>query len=81
MRLTARAAARRNKSPRKVYRLKAGIPASIRRPSAGRKVLESISRHRGATAYTIRKDMPSGFSDATLRFYLGKYQREGVVLA
>jgi len=25
--------------------------------------------------------MPRGFSDATLRFYLGKYQRERVLVA
>ena len=50
-------------------------------PGAGRAILVSIARHRGAEADTIRRDMKRGFSDATLRFYLGKFQREGVLIA
>ena len=79
-RLTA-AAAINDGQEIKVYRLKDGIPADIRKPSKGRAILESISRHRAATADTIRKDMKRGFSDATLRFYLGKFQREKVAVA
>ena len=84
MRLTTTVA--RNRSEKaalqrepKVYRLRSQIPATLRKPSAGRAVLESIRRHRRATANTIRKDMKRGFSDATLRFYLGKFQRERIV--
>jgi hypothetical protein len=52
------------------------------RHSAGRAILASIGRRRGrATAHTIRTDMKRGFSDATLRFYLGKFQREGLITA
>ena len=88
MRLTAATAARHSakaaeqvEREAKVYRLKNGIPADIRNPSAGRAILESISRHRGATINTIRKDMKRGFSDATLRFYLGRFQTRKVVVA
>lgn len=77
MRLTAAAAV--TKKAGKVYRLKRGIPMDS--VGKGRAILVSISRHRGATANTIRKDMKRGFSDATLRFYLGKFQRERVVVA
>lgn len=77
--MTAKAA--RKGTAKKIYRLKNGIPQSLRRGTAGRAVLESISRHRKATADTIRKDMKRGFPDATLRFYLGKFQREQVVVA
>lgn len=81
VRLTAAVAARRNTGRGKTYRLVDGIPAEVKKDSAGRAILVSISRHRGATAMVIRKDMPAGFSDATLRFYLGKFQREKVVRA
>lgn len=78
MRLTAAAAARRNVRTMKVYRLLAGIPKGMRQ-SAGRMILVSIARRRNATAISLRKAMPRGFSDATLRFYLGKFQREGII--
>ena len=81
MRVTAAAAARRAGPRGKKYRLISRIPTTIKNPSAGRAILVSISRHRGATANTIRRDMPRGFSDATLRFYLGKFQRQNVVAA
>ncbi len=78
-RLTA-AAAIKDGQEIKVYRLRNGIPATIKKPSAGRAILESISKHRAATADTIRKDMKRGYPDATLRFYLGKFQREKIVV-
>ena len=79
MRLTARAAIKDGKASKR-YTLVNGVPKDMR-PSAGRTILVSIARHRGAEADTIRRDMKRGFSDATLRFYLGKFQREGVVTA
>lgn len=80
MRLTAAAALRRNVRAQKVYRLRHGIPAGMRR-SAGRMILAAIARRRNATARSLRRGMPRGFSDATLRFYLGKFQRDGIVVA
>jgi hypothetical protein len=84
-RLTARQAARRNKRETnvKVYVLANRIPAHFhaRPEGAGGRILASIARHRMATAKQIRQDMPSGFSDATLRFYLGKFQQDGTILA
>lgn len=81
MRLTVAKAARSHKRSMKTYRLAGKIPAGMRQ-SAGRAILTSIGRRRGyATAHAIRGDMKRGFSDATLRFYLGKFQRDGLVLA
>lgn len=79
-RLTAAAAIKDGKHI-KVYRLKNGIPKDLAKPSAGRAILESISKHHAATADTIRRDMKKGYPDSTLRFYLGKFQRERVVVA
>lgn len=80
MRLTAAVAAKRNVRTQKTYALKNGIPADMRQ-SAGRQILAAIARRRNATANSLRRGMPRGFSDATLRFYLGKFQREGIVTA
>jgi len=77
--MTAKAALKG--TAKKVYKLRSGIPDDMRRGTAARAILESISRHRKATADTIRRDMKRGFPDATLRFYLGKFQRERVVVA
>lgn len=79
-RLTAATAARNNVRSLKVYRLTNGVPKEMGN-SAGRKILVAIARRRKATAHAIRRAMPRGFSDATLRFYLGKFQREGIVQA
>lgn len=79
-RLTAAAAARRNKRSLVTYKLTNGIPKTMK-PTAGRKILVAIARRRKATAHALRTAMPRGFSDATLRFYLGKFQREGIVQA
>lgn len=80
MRLTSARAARKHARSNKVYRLRAGIPAEMR-DSAGRKILVAIARRRKTTAQSLRKAMPRGFSDATLRFYLGKFQRAGIVVS
>ena len=77
-RLTAAVAARNHVRSNKTYRLVAGVPEGLR-PSLGRRILVGIARRRNATAVSLRRSMPRGASDATLRFYLGKYQREGVV--
>lgn len=79
MRLTAAKAIKDGKAIKR-YRLVKGIPKAMQH-GAGRAILVSIARHRGAEADTIRRDMKRGFSDATLRFYLGKFQREGVLIA
>jgi hypothetical protein len=80
-RLTAAAAARNNVRSLKTYRLTNGIPKELGQETAARMILVAIARRRRATAHTIRKAMPRGFSDATLRFYLGKFQRNGVVVS
>ena len=76
MRKTATAAITKNEG--KVYRLRQRVPAGI--VGKGRAILVAISRHRGADINTIRRDMPRNFSDATIRFYLGKFQREKIVV-
>lgn len=81
MRLTTATAARRAKRSNKFYCLAVPIPADLK-PSTGRTILAAIGRRRGAaTTQSLRTDMKRGASDATLRFYLGKFQREGVVIA
>lgn len=80
MRTTAAAAARRHVRANKAYRLAAGIPGGMRE-SAGRRILVAIARRRRATAQSLRSAMPRGFSDATLRFYLGKFQRDGILVS
>ncbi len=62
----------------KTYKLVAGVPAGLR-PSLGRQILVGIARRRNATAVSLRKAMPKGTPDATVRFYLGKFQRDGIV--
>lgn len=69
---------------RKVYRLKKGIPEGLRGPAA-LAVLGAVKKHGhtkagGASADVIRRAMKRGFPDSTLRFYLGKFQREGVLV-
>lgn len=81
MRLTAAKAAQRHQRSQKTYCLAVPIPADLK-PSIGRQILAAIGRRRGAaTTQTLRSDMKRGASDATLRFYLGKFQREGIVVA
>lgn len=81
MRLTAAKAAKRHIRSVKVYKLADGMP-DMKRGTVGRAILASIARRHGrATSQAVRTDMKRGTSDATLRFYLGKFQREGVVVA
>jgi hypothetical protein len=78
MRLTAAAAI--TKADGKVYRLKRGLPPTVR--GKGRAILVSISRHRGATANTIRRDMPRNFQRRHAAVLpCGKVQRDNVVIA
>lgn len=80
MRLTTATAARRATRSNKAYKLVGDYKDM--RPSVGRTILASIARRHGrATTQSLRKDMKRGASDATLRFYLGKFQREGLVVA
>lgn len=80
--LTAATAVRNHVRSEKVYRLKAGVPAGVRPGSTARTILTVIGRQRGrATALTVRKAMKRGTPDATVRFYLGKFQREGIVVS
>lgn len=82
MTLTAAKAVSNHVRSNKTYRLKGGIPANVRRGSAARFILAAIGRRRGrATAHDIRVGMKRGMPDATVRFYLGKFQRDGVVVA
>jgi hypothetical protein len=81
MRLTAAKAASRHVRSAKTYRLASKIPAGMR-PSIGRRILAEVGRRQGAaTTQKLRGAMKRGASDATLRFYLGKFQREGLVVA
>lgn len=66
----------------KTYKLVNGIPDTLRNPSAGRSVLEAIDA-RGAESSTpnLQADLGKDFPSPTLRFYLGKFQRDGVVAA
>lgn len=81
MRLTAATAARNHVRSAKTYRLASKIPAGMRK-STGRTILAAIARRNGAaTTQSLRRAMGRGASDATLRFYLGKFQREGLVVA
>ena len=87
MRLTTTAAAKRNVKgrERKIYRLNAAGTRALRdmKDSIGRAILAAVARRAryGATAASLRRAMARGTSDATLRFYLGKFQREGVLVA
>ena len=55
-----------------------GIPDTLRNPSAGRSILESIESRGTASTNDVRADHPK-FPDPTIRFYLGKFQRGEVL--
>lgn len=82
MTTTIAKAAKRHTRSQKTYRMKRQIPKTMKE-SAGRTILEVIARMKGkATGNDIRKALikkAPRSSDATLRFYLGKFQREGIV--
>lgn len=68
----------------KTYRLIDGIPDAIRKPSAGRSILEAIrklEKDGPVTAMALRLRLGKEFSAPTLRFFLGKFQRDKVVVA
>jgi len=62
----------------KQYALLGSIPEALRNPSAARSILESIEKRGTATTNDVRADHPK-FPDPTIRFYLGKFQREKIV--
>ena len=64
----------------KQYSLVNGIPDTLRNPSAGRKILESIEKRGSATNADVRSDWPK-MPPPTIGFYLGKFQRVKVVTA
>ena len=64
----------------KTYRLLDGIPDSIGKETTARAILQSIQKRKGATSKMIRADIGAKVPDPTLRFYLGKFQRDKVVV-
>ena len=63
----------------KTYRLIESIPDGIRPKSAAMAILKAIEKHGSATRPQIRAELPKNFKEATLGFYLGKFQREHIV--
>lgn len=66
---------------RKTYSLVDGIPETLRDPSVGRVILQAVQDADGqATAKSIQDRFPE-IKAPSLRFYLGKFQRLGVLAA
>lgn len=63
----------------KTYELCGDVPESIRNPSAGRSILEAIKARGRATREEIAADLGPKFSQSTLRFFLGKFQRDNTI--
>lgn len=65
----------------KVYRLTGEIPETFRDGSAQRKMLEFVGKHAdGVTYQQVQAEFPKS-PTPTVRFYLGKWQREKIVTA
>ncbi len=82
----ARSAKKMSKAPdatrvRKAYRLVDGIPDEMKKASAGRAILEAIKKHGTATSDVLLETLGKKFSKPTMRFYLGKFQREKIIRA
>ena len=77
-----RAILARIKGPHQVkhYTLVNGIPETLRNPSAGRKILESLEKRGSATNADVRSDWPK-MPTPTIGFYLGKFQQTKVIRA
>lgn len=67
----------------RAYRLTNGVPDGLRENSAGRSILEAIKKltdgDKSATKVAIRARLGDKMPDPTLRFFLGKFQREKVL--
>jgi hypothetical protein len=63
----------------KTYSLKNGMPKSVKIGTVGRSILEAIQYHGSPSKKDIRKTIGKKMNDATLRFYLGKFQRDKVL--
>jgi hypothetical protein len=63
----------------KTYTLVDGVPDKVRNPSKARTLLSTIYINGKVTANDLRALLGKKFAEPTLRFYLGKYQRENVI--
>ena len=63
----------------RMYAVRSGGIPNLRPGSAGLRILEAIEKRGWATAQDLRDDLGPKFVDSTLRFFLGKFQRDEVI--